>query len=142
MTVAQDVLDAREHVRKLDPENTTSPWVVLGVDKNKLVLVGQGDDYENMLPLFKSDELMFGYAKVVVGDDMSKREKFVMICWSGGDVGLVKRGKMITLRAEVDEIFTQRAKVIEASDVAELTLETVKDLLIKSCGAAYGSSTS
>ena len=121
MTVAQDILDARENVRKLDPESTTSPWVVLGVDKNKLVLVGQGDDYENMLPLFKSDELMFGYAKIVTGDDMSKREKFVMICWSGADVGLVKRGKMITLRAEVDEIFTQRAKVIEASDVADLT---------------------
>lgn len=132
--------EARDYVR--DKSNETQVWVVVLVVGDKLQLSRKGKDYDELFTHLGPEDMAFAYAKIITGDEVSKREKFVLICWAGSDVSNVKRGKMMTLRSEIDKIFDQRAKAIEASDHSDLELSKVKEALIKAGGADYGTSTS
>lgn len=45
-----------------------------------------------------------------MGDEMSKRKKFLFITWIGPSVGVMKRAKMSTDKAKMKEILAVRTK--------------------------------
>lgn len=132
--------DARNYVR--DISNETQVWALVSVMGDKLKLARKGKEYHELMQYLLDTDMAFAYVKIIMGDDVSKRDKFVLISWVGSEVSSVKKGRMLVPRNEIDTIFDQRAKVIEASDVSELAIENVKELLVKAGGADYGTSTS
>ena len=134
------IKDARDYVR--DIANDTQVWALVGVFKDKLKFSKKGRDYEELLGNLGPEDMAFAYAKIVMGDEVSRREKFILISWVGSQVSAVKRARMMVSRCEVDQLFDQRAKVVEASDLSELALSVIKQSLVKAGGADYGSSTS
>ena len=132
---------ARDYVR--DAHNTSQVWALMTVTSDsKLKLARKGKEYEELFQYLGDDDMCFVYIKIITGDEVSRREKFVVITWAGPGISAVKKGKMLLPRSEIDKIFEQRAKVIEATDLLELDYEKVKEILVKSGGADYGSSTS
>jgi len=51
------------------------------------------------------DQRAFAFIRMTVGDEMSRRPKFVMITWIGPEVGPMKRAKVSTDKAFVKQIF-------------------------------------
>jgi len=132
---------ARDYVR--DSENTSQVWALMTVTADsKLKLTRKGKEFEELFEYLGGKDMIFVYAKIITGDEVSRRDKFVLITWVGPEVSAVKKGKMLLPRAEIDQIFEQRAKVIEATDLSELEYGKVSEILVKAAGADYGSSTS
>lgn len=133
--------DGRNYVRS--SQNCSQVWVSMIVtEDSKLKLTHKGKEYEEIFQHLGDHDMVFIYAKIITGDEVSRRDKFVLITWVGPGVSAVKKGKMLLPRAEIDRIFEQRAKVIEATDLAELDYDKVTDILVKAGGADYGKSTS
>ena len=135
------ITDARDYVR--DTENETQVWALISVTSDfKLKLARKGKEYSELMQYLLDADMSFAYVKIIMGDEVSRREKFVLISWVGSQVSSVKRGRMMVPRNEIDTIFDQRAKVIEPSDVSDLDIAKVKEVLVKAGGADYGASTS
>ena len=132
---------ARDYVR--DSRNKTQVWALMTVTgDSRLKLFKKGKEYDELFQFLGEDDMGFVYAKIITGDEVSRRDKFVLITWVGPNVSAVKKGKMLLPRSEIDQIFDQRAKVIEATDLSELDYGKVSEILVKAGGADYGSSTS
>ena len=56
------------------------------------------------MPLSADDERAFGFVRMTTGDEMSKRVKFVLVTWMGGNVSAMKRAKMSTDKAQVKSL--------------------------------------
>ncbi|VDI02780.1 Hypothetical predicted protein [Mytilus galloprovincialis] len=71
----ESIYDAYEEVRKDDSETN---WLLLSFDDdNKIVLDSTGVDFEEFREKFTDEARLFGYLKVISGDELSKRSKFV-----------------------------------------------------------------
>nr|KAG5704488.1 hypothetical protein BaRGS_003799 [Batillaria attramentaria] len=73
-----------------------------------------------------------------MGDELSKRAKFVLITWSGANVTGMKRAKMSTDKSLVKNVIRSFATEIMTSDADELSIDHVKDALQRAGGANYG----
>ena len=54
--------------------------------------------------MYADDERQFGFVRIVVGDEMSKRTKFVLITWIGANVSALKRAKVSTDKTVVKAV--------------------------------------
>jgi len=102
----------------------------------------KGKQFSQLVSALQPDSMCFAYAKLNIGDDVTRKDKFILIVWVGSEISAVKKGRMMGPRATIDEIFSQRAKVVEASEPEELDKAALISDLIKAGGADYGSSTS
>lgn len=92
------------------------------------------------------------------GDELSRRAKFALVTWIGGEVGALKRAKVSIDKALVKDVITVSfififfffifgffvqnfAVELATSDLADLEEERIKELLIKAGGANYGNGT-
>ena len=57
-----------------------------------------------IVPLSTDDDRAFGFVRVITGDELSKRAKFVLITWCGANVGALKRARMSTDKSEVKKV--------------------------------------
>lgn len=64
---------------------------------------------------FPDDERAFGFVRVISGDEMSKRAKFVLITWCGTQVNPIKRARMSTDKTEVKRAIQVRPNFSFAS---------------------------
>ncbi len=55
------------------------------------------------IPILDGNRL-FGFVRLTMGDEMSKRAKFVLITWCGDEVGALKRAKMSTDKLLIKDI--------------------------------------
>ena len=62
----------------------------------------------NMHMCGKDDERQFGFVRVMMGDEMSKRAKFVLITWIGANVSALKRAKVSTDKTVVKAVILVR----------------------------------
>jgi hypothetical protein len=63
--------------------------------KKKIVYVSKGDGGLNELAgNFADDECAFAFLRLTVGDEESKRAKFVLVSWCGEKVGALARANM------------------------------------------------
>ena len=57
-----------------------------------------------MIRPVSEDDRAFAFARIMMGDELSKRAKFVLITWSGANVGGIKRAKMSTDKSLVKNV--------------------------------------
>ena len=52
------------------------------------------------------DERAFGYLRLQTGDEMSKRQKFLLVTWIGPSVSVLKRAKMSTDKSVIKSVIS------------------------------------
>ncbi|KAI8054267.1 hypothetical protein BDF22DRAFT_678118 [Syncephalis plumigaleata] len=83
---------------------------------------------------------MAGYAYVRMpfsNDELSLRTKFVVICWCGEGVGVMRKAKMSIHYSDVSEIIKHMAIKRDASTLSELNEDDINQELRKAAGANY-----
>nr|CAD7435603.1 unnamed protein product [Timema monikensis] len=124
-----------------------------------LVFAAKGAEFGKFQEHFKEDDRAFGYIRIQVGvsrptappiqplellpvlnmgDEMSKRQKFLFLTWVGPSVGVIKRAKMSTDKAMVKEIIANFAVELQLENLNELSVEYFRDQLNRAGGANYG----
>lgn len=58
----------------------------------------------NLTMLLTADERGFGFLRVVTGDELSKRAKFVFISWCGSEVGGLKKAKIGSDKSSLKQV--------------------------------------
>ncbi|BFZ13135.1 hypothetical protein BsWGS_16174 [Bradybaena similaris] len=129
------VVCAYEEVRA---DNSETTWFTLKFNGDRIELEATGADYDDFLSQFTHDERKFGYVRIVTGDEMSKRFKFVFITWGGQDVSAMQKAKLSVDKSVVKNVIKSFAVEILADDHSDISLEAVKDKLNKAGGANYG----
>jgi hypothetical protein len=78
-------------------------------DNNTLTLAGRGSGgLAELVNHFEEGERSYAYLKVKWGDDLSTREKFVLITWVGEKVPPLKKARVSTDKAFVKEVVKVR----------------------------------
>lgn len=139
---APEIAQAYEAVRN-DRDETN--WMLItwaeGSKDKVWTLAGQGTGGLAELKEKLSDEFIgFGYIRVISGDEMSRRPKFVMIKFVGKKNKLNRKANINLQRGEVEKVLSQTNVSLEVDSVDELTEEDVMDRVDKAGGAKYGSS--
>uniref|UniRef100_A0A0B6Z764 Coactosin-like protein n=1 Tax=Arion vulgaris TaxID=1028688 RepID=A0A0B6Z764_9EUPU len=132
-------LNAYDEVRA---DNSEIIWLTLKFSGQEIKLDKTGDDFEEFVHQFTDDERIFGYVRVVTGDELSKRAKFVFITWIGKDVSPIKKAKAGVDKTLVKNIIKNYALEVMAEDHEDIKLEALKNLLAKVGGANYGTGVS
>jgi len=113
-------------------------WAAFIFDGPKLGLTAKGEDFDNFRTHFGPDNRGFGYIKVMTGDEMSKRSKFVFCTWVGPNVSVMKKAKMSTDKALIKEIIQNLSVELQIENANELTMDHFKSEVDKAGGARYG----
>ncbi|KAK2190915.1 hypothetical protein NP493_65g07065 [Ridgeia piscesae] len=131
------VITAYQDVRD---DKTDTTWAVFKYDdENRINHESSGSDYDDFKVLFSDDERAFGFVRMTTGDEMSKRVKFVLVTWMGGNVRPgAKKGKGGEGRGKDEGFFQNFAVEIQTSDLDELEYDYVLQELRKAGGANYG----
>lgn len=131
-------------------------------DGPRIVCTATGEDFDEFKGHFTDEERGFGYIRLLLGDEMSKRRKFLFLTWIGPEVGVLKRAKMSCDKAIIKEVINVSLSIIQSpppkavfyslparplqSFAVELQAESQSDLdmtifreaLEKAGGANYG----
>ncbi|XP_075211066.1 coactosin-like protein [Lycorma delicatula] len=129
------IRNAYEDVRS---DTTETQWIVLKYDNKQIVCSSKGSDFEEFKNQFGDDDRAFGYIRLQMGDELSKRIKFLLLTWVGSNVGVIKRAKMSTDKALVKAIISNFAVEVMLENASEFTLENFREQLLKAGGANYG----
>lgn len=88
---------------------------VFKFDGPRIICTERGQCFEDFRQQFGDNERAFGYIRIQMGDEMSKRKKFIFLTWIGQDVGVIQRAKMSTDKALIKDVlnvssFSQKKK--------------------------------
>lgn len=86
---------------KLSPYNFRA---VFKFDGPRIICSIRGQCFEEFRQQFGDNERAFGYIRIQMGDEMSKRKKFIFLTWIGQDVGVIQRAKMSTDKAIIKDV--------------------------------------
>lgn len=79
-------------------------WAVFKFDGLKIVCSAKGQGFQEFCAQFHDDERAFGYIRIQMGDEMSKRSKFLFLTWIGPEVGVMQRAKMSTDKSIIKDV--------------------------------------
>jgi len=113
-------------------------WAAFTFADSKLGLTAKGEDFDEFKTHFGPDDRGFGYIKIMTGDEMSKRSKFLFLTWVGPNVSVMKKAKMSTDKALLKEIITNLSVELQVETAGEFTLSNFKNEVDKAGGARYG----
>lgn len=74
----------------------------------QIVCSAKGVEFDKFREEFAENERAFGYIRIQTGDEMSKRQKFLLITWVGPAVSVIQRAKMSTDKALIKSVITVR----------------------------------
>jgi len=116
--------DAYAKVRKNDGEIN---WLLLGYENNKkIVLVGSGGGgVSEMAGNVSADGCFYGYLRVVLQDDETKRTKFVFVTFKGDNAPVMRKGNMSVHINNVKTKIKDFSVQVNATEASELTEEAV-----------------
>ncbi|CAG9131182.1 unnamed protein product [Plutella xylostella] len=91
-----------------DVRNDASPteWAVFKFEGPRIVCSARGSDFTEFRTHFDDGERAFGYLRLQMGDEMSKRKKFIFMTWVGPAVSVINRAKMSTDKAIIKDIIS------------------------------------
>jgi len=136
-TVDKDAI--KEAYNEVMADKNNVEWAAFTFDtSNTLGVTATGDDFATFKSHFGPDDRGFGYIKIMTGDEMSKRSKFVFCTWVGPNVSVMKKAKMSTDKALLKEIITNLSVELLIETAAEFTPEHFKAEVDKAGGARYG----
>jgi len=129
------IRDAYEDVRD---DKSQDNWAVFKYDGNQVILAAKGQSFEDFKSQFGEDDRAFAYLRLMTGDEMSKRAKFLMLTWVGSSVSPIKKAKMSTDKALVKEVVKNFAVELMVESEGELDEKVFITELTKAGGANYG----
>lgn len=100
------IREAYEDVRS---DLTDTEWAVFKFDGAQIIVHGRGQCFEQFREQFGDSERAFGYIRIQMGDEMSKRKKFIFLTWIGQEVGVIQRAKMSTDKALIKDVLNVSA---------------------------------
>lgn len=95
------IREAYEDVRS---DLTDTEWAVFKFDGAQIIVHGRGQCFEEFRQQFGDSERAFGYIRIQMGDEISKRKKFIFLTWIGQEVGVIQRAKMSTDKALIKDV--------------------------------------
>ncbi|XP_022342007.2 coactosin-like protein [Crassostrea virginica] len=134
----QAIRDAYEEVRN---DSSDTNWAVLKYDGSEIVLGSTGSSFEDFASNFTDDDRIYGFLRVVAGDELSKRTKFALIVWLGKNVSGIKRARMGTDKSSVKEVIRSYAVELMINEKSELNEDFIIEEIKKAGGANYGTGT-
>lgn len=138
MSTSVDREAIREAYTEVMADKNGVEWAAFTFDGPKLGVTAKGDDFENFKTHFGPDDRGFGYIKIMTGDEMSKRSKFVFCTWVGPNVSVMKKAKMSTDKALLKEIIQNLSIELQIENANEFSFDHFKSEVDKAGGARYG----
>jgi hypothetical protein len=136
---APEIREAYEDVRS---DSTETNWLLItyeeGSGNKRWVLAGKGSGGLLELKSRITDSFLgFGYLRVVAGDEMSRRAKFVFIKYLSKGLKLNLKALINVHRGDVEKVLSQSNVSIEAEGLDELDEDDINDRVKKAGGARY-----
>lgn len=136
---APEISEAYNAIRN-DADPTT--WMLItyeeGSNNKKWCLHAKGEgDLEELKSHITPDFIGFGYIRVIGGDEMSKRPKFVFIKYLAKGLKMTVKALMNMHRGDVEKVINQVNVTMEVESLDELTEEEVTNRVKKAGGAQY-----
>uniref|UniRef100_A0A1B6FQA0 Coactosin-like protein n=1 Tax=Cuerna arida TaxID=1464854 RepID=A0A1B6FQA0_9HEMI len=128
----------REAYNEVRQDTVDIEWLVLKYDGTRIVCSAKGTTFDKFKEEFGEDERAYGYIRVQMGDEMSKRQKFLLVTWVGQGVGVIKRAKMSTDKALVKNILSNFAVELQIENKSDFDINFFKEQLNRAGGANYG----
>merc|ERR1711892_801963 len=138
MSTAMDKEAIRAAYNEVMEDKNGVDWAVFLFDGSKLGVTAKGDNFDSFKSNFGPDDRGFGYVKVMTGDEMSKRSKFVFCTWVGSNVSVMKKAKMSTDKALMKEIIQNLSVELQLESPSEISMDSFKAEVDKAGGARYG----
>ncbi|KAK6186569.1 hypothetical protein SNE40_008583 [Patella caerulea] len=131
----ESISEAYNEVR--DDSSQTS-WAILKYEGTSIVLESTGSDYQQFKESFNDEDRKYGFVRMVTGDELSKRAKFVFITWCGKDVSPLKKARMSVDKSAVKDVINSFAVELLASEPEDIDEDNIRTLVKKAGGANYG----
>lgn len=138
MTTGLDRDTIRAAYEDVRSDATPTDWAVFKFEGARINCSARGSDFAEFRTQFSDDERAFGYLRLQMGDEMSKRRKFLFVTWVGPNVSVINRAKMSTDKSLIKDIISNFAVELQLENEAEIDIEQFKDALIRAGGANYG----
>merc|ERR1712168_901988 len=138
MATAVDKEAIKEAYNEVMADKNGVEWAAFTFTDNKLGVTATGEDFESFKTHFGPDDRGFGYIKIMTGDEMSKRSKFVFLTWVGPNVSVMKKAKMSADKALMKEIIQNLSVELQIENANELSMDHFKAEVDKAGGARYG----
>merc|ERR1711892_976043 len=138
MATAVDKEAIKEAYNEVMADKNGVEWAAFTFTDNKLGVTATGDDFDSFKSHFGPDDRGFGYIKIMTGDEMSKRSKFVFCPWVGPNVSVMKKAKMSTDKALMKEIIQNLSVELQIENANEFSMDHFKAEVDKAGGARYG----
>lgn len=138
MTTGLDRDTIRAAYEDVRADSSPTEWAVFKFDGARIVCSARGSDFTEFRTQFADDERAFGYLRLQMGDEMSKRRKFLFVTWVGPNVSVINRAKMSTDKAIIKDIISNFAVELQLESQAEIDIDQFKDALNRAGGANYG----
>jgi hypothetical protein len=136
---APEIREAYDEVRS---DASDINWLLItyaeGSNNKKWTLIGKGSGgFEELKSNIGPNFLGFGYVRVIAGDDLSKRPKFVFIKYLSAGLKMTIKAQLNLHRGDVEKVLNQANVNIEADSLADLDEESVLGRVKKAGGANY-----
>jgi len=113
-------------------------WAAFLFADSKLGVTATGSEFDKFKACFGPDDRGFGYIKIMTGDEMSKRSKFVFLTWVGANVSVMKKAKMSTDKSLMKDIIQNVSVELQPDQANEINMDHFKTEVDKAGGARYG----
>lgn len=110
MVTSMDRENIREAYEEVRNNLCDTEWAVFKFDSTEIICAAKGIGFDDFHQQFMDDERAFGYIRIQMGDEMSKRSKFLFLTWIGCDVGVMQRAKMSTDKSLMKEVISVSLK--------------------------------
>lgn len=128
----------QEAYNEVMADKNSVEWAAFTFEGSTLGVTAKGQEFDEFKSHFGPDDRGFGYIKIMTGDEMSRRSKFVFCTWVGPNVSVMKKAKMSTDKALLKEIIQNVSVELQIDTANEFTLEHFKTEVDKAGGARYG----
>jgi len=138
MSTAMDKDAIKEAYTEVMADSNGIEWATFIFKDNKLGVTAKGSHFNEFKSQFGPDDRGFGYIKIMTGDEMSKRSKFVMVTWVGPNVSVMKKAKMSTDKALMKDIIQNLSVEMQCENANEISEDRFKTEVVRAGGANYG----
>jgi len=136
---ASEIAEAWSDVRN---DKSETNWMLVDYESDKsdkLMLTKTGTGGLSELAEAVDDtKASYAYVRVAYANDKeSKREKFVLVCWIGPEVKVMRKAKVSVHAADVKHVLRSYSMDVAAKDKDDLKDEVIVPRLRKAGGASY-----
>lgn len=133
-----DIDTIRAAYEDVRADNSGTKWAIFKFEGAQIQCAASGDDFDEFRTHFTDDDRAFAYIRLQTGDEMSKRQKFVLITFIGPSVSVINRAKMSIDKSIIKSVISNFAIELQLESQSELDLSHFQEELKKAGGANYG----